>query len=127
MNSFLKRKSEKFADKAYRTSSILMKCSTVVVVMLITVFVVALAKFSETKSVDNRVSKELETVAGLQATALRTHMMEQYEPLQTISRMMANGEEFAGEAMRPTLKAIVETRELSTLSFADLDGNVSIW
>lgn len=39
--------------------------------------------------------------------------------------MMREGETFASESMRPTLKALMQTHELRMLGFADLKGNVT--
>ena len=113
------------ANRSSRIVPLSTKVSAAVVVLLAIVFTAVLVRLSTSQSVDNRVSRELEGVSWLQATTLRTHLEDQFEPLWTASNMLANGEMFASASMRPALRGIMQTHELRMFSFADLEGNIT--
>lgn len=113
------------ANRSSRIVPLSTKVSAAVVVLLAIVFTAVLVRLSTSQSVDNRVSRELEGVSWLQATTLRTHLEDQFEPLWTASNMLANGETFASASMRPALRGIMQTHELRMFSFADLEGNIT--
>ena len=120
-----KRERRSAANRSSRIVPLSTKVSAAVVVLLAIVFTAVLVRLSTSQSVDNRVSRELEGVSWLQATTLRTHLEDQFEPLWTASNMLANGETFASASMRPALRGIMQTHELRMFSFADLEGNIT--
>ncbi len=98
--------------------------SFVIVIALMIGFILTISESSMNQNVENRVFKELKSTSGTQATMLKNHLEEQYQPLNVIADMISEGETFADEKMQPMLKAMVNTHRLCMLAFADLEGNV---
>ena len=119
------KKSHKAAQSRRMTAFNLARYFALIVGVLAIVFIVMTIKNGITKSTDKRACAEVESTAWLQATILKTHLNDQYDPLRTVSNMLADGETFASESMRPALKAIMQAHELCMFGFADLDGNVT--
>lgn len=97
--------------------------SFIIVSALMIVFMSMLSKSSLNQNLENRVFAELKSTSTTQATTLKNHLEEQYQPLRVIADMLANGESFADEKMQPVLQSMVSTHKLCMLGFADLDGN----
>lgn len=106
-----------------RQSSLFICASFLLMVVLVTVFVVTMARFSTSQNVENRVFRELKSTSTMQASTLEHHLEEQYQPLRVIAKMLENGETFASETMQPILEAMVTTHRWCMLGFADLNGD----
>lgn len=102
----------------------LAKCGAFIASIVAVILTVTVIKNGITKSKDERVYAEVESTACLQASVLKTRLNDQYDPLRTVADMLADGETFASESMRPALKAIMRTHELCMFGFANLDGDV---
>ena len=95
---------------------------TIAVAILAAVLVAMVVKSGITKSTNERACAVMRSTAQLQATILKDHLEEQYEPLLTASAILATGEVFGSESARPALNAIKQTHELRIFGFADLEG-----
>lgn len=92
---------------------------------LVVTTIVLFSRFSISESVESRVYAELKAASSMQVSSLQHHLGEQYQPLEMLDELLQSGEDFANEAMRPTLKAMMETFTLCMVGFADMDGNVT--
>ena len=124
MTARLRKINKKIKRIQNETVSLFVKCSSVIIIALAALCIISLVRFKISKSVDERVCTELESTSWLQASILRSQIMEQYDPLITAANLLKNGASFEDENLRPAFRAIVETHELQMLGFADLNGDV---
>ena len=99
--------------------------SILFITALVVTTIVLFSRFSISENIESRVYAELKATSSMQVSSLRHHLGEQYLPLEMLDELVQSGESFANEAMRPTLKAMMETFTLCMLGFADMDGNVT--
>lgn len=85
---------------------------TIAVAILAAVLVVMVVKSGISKSTNERACAVMRSTAQLQATILKDHLEEQYEPLLTASAILATGEVFGSESARPALNAIKQTQDV---------------
>ena len=90
---------------------------------LVVVFVVGISTTMLTQNVETRALAELQSTAGMQASAVKDNMDEQFQPLNLIEDMFENGNYFTSDEIQPTLNSIVNTFQLCALCMADMDGN----
>ncbi len=95
-----------------------------IVVMVISVFTFLHCEVNLMKSVESRALTEVESTVGMQKSAFKNHMKEQFQPLRLVADMLADGRHFASKGIQPTLNSIIRTFELCTLCLADTEGNV---
>ena len=95
------------------------------ITVLVVTTIVLFSRFSISENVESRVYAELKATSSMQVSSLQHHLDEQYLPLEMLDELVKSGESFANEAMRPTLKAMMETFTLCMVGFADMDGNVT--
>lgn len=99
--------------------------SSIFIIVLVGVIVIAFSRLSISENVEKRVFEELKGSSSMQVASLTRYMDEQYLPLETLAELLQNGEQFASESMRPTLKALMQTSQLCMVGFADLNGDVT--
>ena len=99
--------------------------SIAIIAALVVTTIVFFAQFSISENIESRVYAELEATSSMQVASLQSHLGAQYQPLEMLDELLQSGEDFANEAMKPTLKAMMETFALCMVGFADLNGNVT--
>lgn len=95
----------------------------IVIVVLVIAFIFTMSSSNLMQNVESRAIAEVDSTVGMQASAFRDHMDEQFQVLRLVADMLQNGRHFASEGIQPTLSSIVRTFRLCTFCMADMDGN----
>lgn len=111
------KKSHKEVQRRRMAAFALAKYFALFVGELAIILILLVIKNDINKNKNERVFAEVESTVWLQATILETHLNDQYNPLRTVADMLADGEIFSSESMRPALKAIMRTHELCMFGF----------
>lgn len=95
---------QRFSSK---NSNRFMVVSIPFITALVVTTIVLFSRFSISENVENRVYAELKATSSMQVSSLQHHLGEQYQPLEMLDELLQSGEDFANQAMKPTLKALI--------------------
>ena len=98
---------------------------SVAIGVLAIAFIISMSSMNIAQNVESRALSELQSTVGMQASAVTDHMSGQFQALQLVANMLANGRYFVSEELQPTLTSVVDTFRLCTLCLADTDGNTT--
>jgi PAS domain-containing protein len=98
---------------------------SVAIGVLAIAFIISMSSMNIAQNVESRALSELQSTVGMQASAFTDHMSGQFQALQLVANMLANGRYFVSEELQPTLTSVVDTFRLCTLCLADTDGNTT--
>ena len=98
---------------------------SVAIAVLAIAFIISMLSMNIAQNVESRALSELQSTVGMQASTFTDHMDAQFQALQLVADMLANGRHFASEELQPTLTSVVDTFRLCTLCLADTDGNTT--
>lgn len=93
------------------------------IAVLVVAFILTMSSSNLMQNVESRAIAEIDSTVGMQASAFKNNMDEQFQALRLIADMLQNGRHFASEGIQPTLASILRTFRLCGLCMADMDGN----